>query len=121
MALITLPFDLEKASAGLPEGTYKLMVDEATEVESSSGNPMIKIRWTVVDDPEYNGRTIFDNVVLVESMARRLKSLGDAMGLDFSLGVDADTLPGTTAWAEVVHESYQGEVNARVKRYRAGR
>lgn len=121
MALVTLDFNLDQEAAGVPEATYKLMVDTAEAVESQAGNPMIKIKWSVVDDPEYNGRVIYDNVVLTASMARRIKSLGDAMGLDFSMGIDPDTLPGRTAWAEIVHEEYQGEKNAKVKRYRAGR
>jgi hypothetical protein len=121
MAIISLAFDIDKESAGLPEGTYQFQVSEAEAAESQAGNSMINLRLNVVNDPQYTGRTVFDRLVLTAGSARRLKAFADAAGMDFRMGVDPDELVGKIVWAEVQHEEYQGELNARIKKYRTGR
>jgi len=121
MGIISLDFDLEKEAAGLPEGIYQFQVNDAEETESQAGNPMVVLRLAVVNDPQYNGRTVFDRLVIMASMARRLKSFATAAGLDVSHGVDTDAMRGKIVWAEVEHEEYQGEMNAKIKKYRTGR
>lgn len=121
MALVTLDFDLDKESAVLPAGTYKFAAEEAELTESSNGNPMVKIKWSVVEDPQYTGRVVYDNLVLIPSMARRIKDLGTGMGLDFRKGVDPDTMIGGTTWADTMIEEYQGTESAKIKKYRSGR
>jgi|WetSurMetagenome_2_1015567.scaffolds.fasta_scaffold134854_3 hypothetical protein len=121
MGIISLSFDLDKEAAGLPEGVYQFQINEAEEAESQAGNPMVNLRLAVVNDPQYNGRTVFDRLVLTAASARRLKAFGDAAGLDFRMGVDPAEMVGKIVWAEVKHEEYQGETNAKIARYRTGR
>ncbi len=121
MGVITLDFNLEEESAGLPVGVYQFQIVDAVEAESSSGNPMVKLKLSVVNDPQYNGRMVFDNLVVTASMARRLKSFADAAGLDFRMGIDPSQMMNKIVWAEVSHEEWQGETNAKIKKYRVGR
>ena len=121
MGIISLNFDLEKESAGLPEGVYQFQIGDAEQTESQAGNPMVKLKLAVVNDPLYNGRVVFDNLVIIASMARRLKSFGAAAGMDVSMGVDVEALHGKVVWADVEHEEYMGEMNAKIKKYWTGR
>jgi hypothetical protein len=121
MGIISLDFDLDKEAAGLPEGVYQFQVMDAEETESQAGNPMVKLKLAVVNDPQYNGRVVFDNLVVTASMARRLAAFASAAGLDFRMGVDPEAMKTKVVWAEVQHEEYGGEMNAKIKRYRTGR
>jgi len=121
MAIISLDFDLDKEAAGLPVGVYQFQIMEAEPAESQAGNPMINMKLSVVNDPQYNGRVVFDRLVLTASTARRLKVFADATGLDFSMGVDPELLVGRIVWGEVIHEEYQGEPQAKIKKYRVGK
>lgn len=121
MSIISLGFDIDKEAAGLPEGTYQFQVTEAERTESQAGNPMVNMKLGVVNDPQYNGRTVYDNLVIMASTARRLKSFADSAGLDFRMGVDTEEIPGKIVWAEVMHEEYGGEMRAKIKRYLVGR
>ena len=121
MSIISLDFDLDKESAGLPEGVYQFQITDAETTESQAGNPMVKLKLAVVNDPQYNGRVVFDNLVIMASMARRLKAFADAAGMDVRMGVDVEAMQGKIVWAEVQHEEYMGEMNAKIKKYRTGR
>ena len=121
MGIISLSFDLDKEAAGLPEGVYQFQITDADETESQAGNPMVKLKLAVVNDPQYNGRVVYDNLVITASTARRLAAFAAAAQMDFRMGVNTDEMVGKVVWAEVQHEEYNGEMNAKIKRYRIGR
>lgn len=119
MALITLGFDVDKEAAGLPEGTYKFQVVSAEPKTSQSGNPMISVRSEVIEDPQYTGKSVFDNITLIPSAAFKLQEFCNAIGLDYRNGIDPDQWASRTFYGDVEHREYEGRTQVQIKKYRA--
>lgn len=106
----------------LEEGTYLLQVAEAQEKTSSTGNPMITITYDVVStadgEPVEGNRKLWDNYSLQAQALFKLKQLFDAVGMDTSTVVDMDIsdLIGQQVMAKVVQDTYNGELQNRVKK-----
>ncbi len=114
--MLNLDFSSVPSREALPEGTYHLMIAKVEETTSSTGNPMLKVEYDVL---EYEGsRKLWDNFPLIETALWKLKELLDAVGMDTSAVVDMDPmdLVGQEINAKVIQEEYQGETVNRVKK-----
>jgi len=119
MAIISLDFDLEDVVATsfepLPAAQYfaKIMKDEDIVLkESKTGKAMLSITWTV-QEGEFEGRKLFDNVVL--SVDWKVKQYADIAGIESGSEVETGDFVGMEALLDVIQDTYQGKVNNKIK------
>jgi hypothetical protein len=118
MAKVTLDYDVSEVSSQfepLPAGQYLAEIvnpDDCQLTESQNGKAMIKIAWTIKEG-EYEGRKIFDNVVL--SVDWKVKQYCDIAGIESGSELDTEDFIGMEAIVEVVQREYQGEMRNNVK------
>ena len=114
--MLNLDFSSVPSREPLEEGMYVLQVAKAEETTSSTGNPMIKIEFDVLEVE--GSRKLWDNYVLIPSTMWKVKELFSALGLDTSSVVEMDIteLAGLTVKAKVVQEIYNGDTVNRVKK-----
>lgn len=115
--------------APLPIGKYECMVSSAEATTSkNSGAPMIKVKLTVREDVDQQGkkRNFFDNIVVQDNMMWKVGQVTKAVGLTEDEVNSFDTLEELAAallYKPVVitnkHETYNGETNDRVAKWTA--
>ena len=118
MANINLDYDLGDVATDfepLPSGQYYAKIvnpDDFTLTESQSGKPMIKVAWTVMEG-EYEGRKVFDNIVL--SIDWKVKQYCVAAGIESGSSLDTDDFIGLEGLIQVVQQEYKGETRNNIK------
>lgn len=113
--MLNLDFSNVPSREPLEEGIYTLRIAKVDEAVSSTGNPMLKVEYDVV---EHEGRKLWDNFVLIDKCLWKIKELFDAIGLDTSSIVDIDVaeLVGYEVQAKVIKEPYNDDIVNRVKK-----
>lgn len=114
--MLNLDFSSVPSREPLDEGVYQLQIAKAEETTSSTGNPMLKVEYDVLNVE--GGRKLWDNYVLIDKCLWKLKELFDALGLDTSAIVEMDVaeLVGMEVNAKVIQETYNGDIVNRVKK-----
>ncbi len=119
MAILTLDYDIEDVKENsfepLPAAQYFAQIvnpDDVELKESSTGKPMLKIVWTVQGD-EFDGRKIFDNVVL--SVDWKVKQYATIAGIESGSELDTDDFVGIEALLDVIQDTYNNKVNNKIK------
>ena len=110
---------VETSRKTIPEGTYTLVVDSATQKSSQGGNPMIAFEFSVAEG-KYQGSKLYENCSLQPQALFKLKSVLVALGLEIpnkAFDLDLKDLIGLTCEAEVGHEVYEGKKKARILEY----
>lgn len=120
--MMNLDFSSVPSREPLEEGKYILTIAEAEEKISSTGNPMISITYDVnstFDGVEVPGqRKLWDNYSLVEKALFKIKELLEALGYDTSelVTMDVTDMVGGQVVAQVIQETYNGEIRNRIKK-----
>lgn len=70
----------DKVGARIPEGTYKVIVDDVEMDQSKAGNPMINM-WLRVHGGDHDGATITDRLVLTDKSMFRVVGFLQAIGI----------------------------------------
>lgn len=70
----------DKVGARVPEGTYKVIVDDAEPDTARSGNPMVNL-WLRIHGGDYDGATITDRLVLTDKSMFRVVGFLQALGI----------------------------------------
>ena len=100
----------------LNEGVYLMNIEAAEEKISSTGKPMILVRFK---EPE-TGVAVFENYVLTPECLWKLKELCDALGIDTTADMDSadllTMLPGNDIKAKIVQDVYDERITNRVKK-----
>lgn len=110
---------VETSRKTIPEGTYTLVVDSATQKSSQGGNPMIAFEFSVAEG-KYRGSKLYENCSLQPQALFKLKSVLIALGMEIpnkAFDLDLKDLIGLTCEAEVGHEVYEGKKKARILEY----
>lgn len=110
---------VETSRKTIPEGTYTLVVDSATQKSSQGGNPMIAFEFSVAEG-KYQGSKLYENCSLQPQALFKLKSVLIALGMEIpnkAFDLDLKDLIGLTCEAEVGHEVYEGKKRARILEY----
>ena len=110
---------VETSRKTIPEGTYTLVVDSATQKNSQGGNPMISFEFSVAEG-KYQGSKLYENCSLQPQALFKLKSVLIALGMEIpnkAFDLDLKDLIGLTCEAEVGHEVYEGKKKARILEY----
>lgn len=114
--MLNLDFSSVPSREPLEEGVYHLQIVKVEETTSSTGNPMLKVEYDVMDVD--GGRKLWDNYVLIDKCLWKLKELFDALGIDTANIVEMDVteLVGMEVQAKVIQEDYNGDTMNRVKK-----
>lgn len=110
---------VEASRKAIPEGTYEVVVNEATQKNSRDGNPMISFEFEVQDGP-HKGTKLYENCSLQPQALFKLKSVLLALGIDIpnkAFDLNLRDLIGLTCEVEVGHEVYEGKKRARILQY----
>ena len=86
----------------IDDGTYKFAITNCTQkVENNSGKPYLSMELTVLDDPDFAGRKVFDNLSLGESSLWKLKQFADSAGVTVEEDFDTEDFIGEEVEASV--------------------
>jgi len=110
---------VEASRKAIPEGTYEVVVNEATQKNSRDGNPMISFEFEVQEGP-HKGAKLYENCSLQPQALFKLKSVLLALGIDIpnkAFDLNLRDLIGLTCEVEVGHEVYEGKKRARILQY----
>lgn len=114
MANLNLDFSNVKSNEPLAEGTYNVVIEAVEEKTSSTGKPMLLVRFK----EENTGTAIFENYVLTENCLWKFKELLSAAGIecDGAVDIDTDLLIGLTFVAKITCEDYNDSKVNRIKK-----
>lgn len=110
---------VEVSRKAIPEGTYEVVVNEATQKNSRDGNPMIAFEFEVAEGA-HKGAKLYENCSLQPQALFKLKSVLLALGMDIpnkAFDLNLRDLVGLTCEVEVGHEVYEGKKRARILQY----
>lgn len=110
---------VEASRKAIPEGTYEVVVNEATQKDSRDGNPMIAFEFEVTEGA-HKGTKLYENCSLQPQALFKLKSVLLALGMDIpnkAFDLNLRDLVGLTCEVEVGHEVYEGKKRARILQY----
>lgn len=110
---------VEASRKAIPEGTYEVVVNEATQKNSRDGNPMIAFEFEVAEGA-HKGAKLYENCSLQPQALFKLKSVLLALGMDIpnkAFDLNLRDLVGLTCEVEVGHEVYEGKKRARILQY----
>lgn len=110
---------VEASRKAIPEGTYEVVVNEATQKDSRDGNPMIAFEFEVTEGA-HKGAKLYENCSLQPQALFKLKSVLLALGMDIpnkAFDLNLRDLVGLTCEVEVGHEVYEGKKRARILQY----
>ncbi len=110
---------VEASRKAIPEGTYEVVVNEATQKDSRDGNPMIAFEFEVTEGAN-KGAKLYENCSLQPQALFKLKSVLLALGMDIpnkAFDLNLRDLVGLTCEVEVGHEVYEGKKRARILQY----
>lgn len=113
---INLDFSSVPSREPLEEGVYHLQIAKVEETTSSTGNPMLKVEFDVLDVE--GNRKLWDNYVLIDKCLWKVKELFDAVGIDTAELVEMDVaeLVGLEVNAKVIQEAYNENIMNRIKK-----
>lgn len=104
----------------LPPGWYEFRVGEATEKQSSNGNPMVALKCIVTEPMQFTGKWVWHNVTFMPA-----KSKGAYMAMHFLkcigephegvLKVNATKWIGKRFRGKVKHGEYKGQPKNEIK------
>lgn len=118
----TLPAEAEQKEFPVaPIGEYNFIVVEVEKTYSqSSGNPMLKVRL----DLQGADGCVFDYLVVSEKAMFKLITFFESVGvktkgqpLTISVSEAADKAVGMEGRCKIKHETYNGELRARIDKY----
>lgn len=104
MTLINLDYNLEDVNDSfepLPESQYFARLDTCELMQSSTGKPMLKMTWVVIDG-EFEGRKLFDYVVLTVDW--KVKQYCNMAGIESGSQLDTKDFEGIEALINVIQE-----------------
>ncbi len=101
----------------LPDGQYVCKIERVERTATKGGKEMWRLRL-VVEDGQYKGRAIRDNLVFSNEAMPRVKLLCESLGIDTSGEGDVDLVPDTikggVCRVHVTTEEYQGTTKNKV-------
>ena len=115
----TVPAQVEQREFKVPPiGEYDFMVESVEKTYAqSSGNPMLKIKM----DLRGADGCVFDNLVLTDKAMFKVVTFLESIGLKekgkeltMSIGDAADKAVGKEGRLKIKHETYNGELRAKV-------
>jgi len=115
MPLIDLDYDLKDVKSEfepLPVGDYVAKIETCELVKSKTDKDMLKVRWTVAEPVEFEGRKLFDNVVL--TVPWKTKQYAVAAGIESGSQINSADFIDTEGILSVTQRDYQGSIQNQI-------
>ena len=110
----------DRNGARVPEGTYRVVVEDAEQSKAKTGNVMITV-WLRIVGGEFDGETIVDRLTLTEKSLFRVVGFLQAIGIKTPrsrLRVPLEAIKGKTLDVEAVDgEPYMNRIKSEVRSY----
>lgn len=110
----------DRMGAHLPEGRYRVVVEDAEKDQSRAGNQMINI-WFRVQGGDHDGSTVVDRLVLTEKSLFRVVGFMQGIGLPTPkkrLNLNLSNVIGKVLDIDIEDgEPYNGRVKSEVRGY----
>lgn len=128
MPQVSVDFSQVQEFELIPEGEYLVEVDEAEVKQSSTGKSMMQLQLTVKEPEDYEGRKLFDNMMLEgNALWRTKRDLGALMGNvpDGQFSFSTEDLVGAQCIVYVSHRVWKvedggdGEKRPDIRRYKS--
>lgn len=122
---IEVNFDGVEAASGfepLPEGSYRVLIDEAIEKTANTGTAGIGVTMKVIDAGEYTGRLVWDNLWFTPKALPLVRQRLEACGYPIPAGafkIEPRQLVGRETTVVVRHREYEGKTQVDVIAWRA--
>lgn len=109
-----LDFSEVKQNVVVEEGTQHFSIIGAKEAKSANGTAMLVVDMKTAEDG-----FVRDNICLEGAGAFRMQQFLKAIGVseEDASGMEAADFIGMEIDADIVHEEYNGEIRAKVKKY----
>jgi hypothetical protein len=112
---------VEAGRRSVKDGTYEAEIISAELEESSTGNPMIVVKWKLTSG-KAKGVTIYDNISCVPAALWKMRGCLEALGIeaqedDVPAKDYAEAMVGETATVTVTNETYEGEQRPKITGY----
>lgn len=104
-------------SGVVKDGIYQLVITDAEEKVSSSGNDMVKLTLAVLRGGRPAGRTLLDHLVFSEEAQWKFDNLHDALEVEEGKEIDYRYYKGKKVYASLITDEYNGNVNNKIKTY----
>lgn len=110
----------DRVGQRVPEGQYKVMVDDAEVAKTKNGDPMINV-WYKITVGDQKGATLADRFVLTERAMFRIVQFMRAIGMQAPnkrLELSTNQFKGRKLEVEVADgDPYNGRINSEVRAY----
>lgn len=110
----------DSVGSRVPEGTYRVVVDDAEQTTAKSGNPMVNL-WLRIVGGDQDGQTLVDRLVLTERSLFRVVAFLQALGIPTPkkrLAISLNKIKGRTLQVAVSDgEPYNGSIRSEVNAY----
>lgn len=115
--MINLDFSNVPDRGALDDGVYDAQIANVEEVQSSNGNPMLKVEFDILGVE--GDRKVWGNVVMVDAAMFKVKEFFNALGMDTSAVVEIDPmeLVGQQMKLRLGVKKYNGEDRNEIKRF----
>lgn len=110
--------EINEGFSPIPEGDYEAYVYDIERTKFTTGSEGFKITYNIADGP-YQGRKIFDNIVLTEAAQWKLGQFYKAVtGASGVVDIDISTIPSFVGKrvllsVKVEEQTYNGKTNER--------
>ena len=118
MAIVNLGYKLEDQTAGftpLPAGNYACKIESAEVGTSQNGNNMIKLKLIVLDG-EFAGRKLFDNIMLMQESAFKMKQYAEVIGIESGEEIDTQDFMNRECIVLLGQREYNGQLQNDIKK-----
>lgn len=110
----------DRVGSRVPEGRYRVQVEDVEEAKSKSGNTMINL-WFRIMGGEEDGKTIIDRLPLTDNAMFRVVGFMQALGIPTPkkrLSIDISKWNGQVLDIDVEDgEPYNGRIRSEVRSY----
>lgn len=118
MARISLGYKLEEQSSSfepMPAGSYFTKIIKAEVKKSSKGNDMISVQHEIISG-EFAGRKVFDNIMLMQESAFKMKQYAEVMGVESGDEIDTADFMNKECCVQLGQREYNGSIQNDVKK-----
>jgi hypothetical protein len=101
-------------------GIYEVLVTNAEEGQASTGTPSVELDLEIMSSGDWKGRTQKDWIYITERALWRVRMVLDALQIEVPEGefdLQPAQLVNRRCEITIDHETYEGKIKARVKRY----
>jgi hypothetical protein len=110
-------FEREGNSGLLPNGVYRIVIEDAQEKTGPSGYPYVNLKIRAINKGQKSAMPIFEVLSTAPEARFRVEQFLDAVGAPESGSAGARWFKGKSCWASLKSDEYQGTWRNKVAQY----